>query len=248
MVVAKQKADEKLTADEWAKKWEELQEQKIAEPYKKTMTQKEYEAMQRRQAIAKGLLDTGKQVLGGIAGRLGSGLGNTVKWAAGPHPVLNEAAKRLSENYDEAVGTPAYGSMIRETLYGNPNGPLVVRPSAAGGVYSQYNPQELATLQGLYASLLGGAPNGGVATPGGAPTGNVLPPGMTIGMGGAPMYGNEKQVVFLFDNRNDTITETLGEFDTVEQAKAEVQKLRGQGLPAFYAAKNYTLESKRLKA
>lgn len=47
-----------------------------------------------------------------------------------------------------------------------------------------------------------------------------------------------KYEVFLFNVKEDTRSETLGEYETKEDARKEVKKLRKDGLPAFWRKKN----------
>ena len=64
----------------------------------------------------------------------------------------------------------------------------------------------------------------------------------------SPISQPRSVVVFLFDNKDNTISETLGEFDTAQEAEREVSELRKQGLPAFYATKGEYISRARLKA
>jgi len=61
---------------------------------------------------------------------------------------------------------------------------------------------------------------------------------------------NEPQTVFLYDDKTGSISEILGEFDTIQEAEAEVKKLREQGLPAYYATRGVYINkvNERLKA
>lgn len=49
----------------------------------------------------------------------------------------------------------------------------------------------------------------------------------------------QSQVVFLFNMKENIISELLGTYDDSESAIKEVEKLRKQGLPAFYASEGY---------
>lgn len=51
-----------------------------------------------------------------------------------------------------------------------------------------------------------------------------------------------KQVVFLFNKRENEVSEVLGVFDKISEAKKEVDKLRKKKLPAFYSSQGYYLE------
>jgi len=55
------------------------------------------------------------------------------------------------------------------------------------------------------------------------------------------------QTVFLLDDKTGAVSTILNEFPNVQEAEAEVNKLRSQGLPAYYAAKGY-IDNLRLKA
>lgn len=223
MADTKAKPGETHTAEEWAKKWMALNGTRMPE---KRISREEYEKMMRNQAIAKGLINIGKKTLGSIAGTV----------ATGGKKFLTELGDRLAENADEAVGSPIFGGGVRDAIFG----PQQPRPTPQYAVQManplQYTPEELALIQSITQGNTG---VGGVSVPGTA--------GYSMGAGG---YGAmpEKQVVFLFDSRNDTITEVLGEFNTVPEAAAETEKLRGQGLPAFYATKSFYLEKQRLKS
>lgn len=58
------------------------------------------------------------------------------------------------------------------------------------------------------------------------------------------MENTQKQVIFLFNRRDNTISEPFGDFDNVEDATREVKKLREKGLPAFFASEKYYRETK----
>jgi len=58
---------------------------------------------------------------------------------------------------------------------------------------------------------------------------------------------NGPQTVFLLDDKTGTVSTILNEFPNAQEAEAEVNKLRSQGLPAYYAAKGY-IDNLRLKA
>lgn len=47
----------------------------------------------------------------------------------------------------------------------------------------------------------------------------------------------QKYVVFMFNPKDNVISESLGEYDTAEEAIKEVYNLRKQDLPAHYCAK-----------
>jgi len=58
---------------------------------------------------------------------------------------------------------------------------------------------------------------------------------------------NGPQTVFLLDDKTGAVSTILNEFPNAQEAEAEVNKLRSQGLPAYYAAKGY-IDNLRLKA
>jgi len=62
-----------------------------------------------------------------------------------------------------------------------------------------------------------------------------------------PTPNNSPQTVFLYDDKTDSVSTILNEFPSAQEAEAEVNKLRNQGLPAYYAAKGY-IDNLRLKA
>jgi len=62
-----------------------------------------------------------------------------------------------------------------------------------------------------------------------------------------PTSNNSPQTVFLYDDKTGSVSTILNEFPNAQEAEAEVNKLRSQGLPAYYAAKGY-IDNLRLKA
>jgi len=58
---------------------------------------------------------------------------------------------------------------------------------------------------------------------------------------------NGPQIVFLLDDKTGAVSTILNEFPNAQEAEAEVNKLRNQGLPAYYATKGY-INNLRLKA
>ncbi len=50
---------------------------------------------------------------------------------------------------------------------------------------------------------------------------------------------NDEQVVFLFNKSKDECGEILKTINGAEEAKSEVDRLRQQGLPAYYSSKHY---------
>ena len=62
-----------------------------------------------------------------------------------------------------------------------------------------------------------------------------------------PTSNNSPQTVFLYDDKTGSVSTILNEFPNAQEAEAEVNKLRNQGLPAYYAAKGY-IDNLRLKA
>lgn len=221
--------EEKRTAQEWMRKLGNQVPQR-------QLSKEEYAAMIKKQQMIKGLLSTGKNILGGISSRVGAGLGTVAK--AIP-PALGALEQRMVENYDEAVGHPAFGNAIRETLYGRQTVP---------NPYSIPNPYGYETG---YSGALFEGPNGELLNASGEII--QMPPSYYHGAPPQESYGaggglGDKQVVFFFDARDDTVSEVLGEFDTIPEAQAEVDKLRKQGLPAFYGAKGFYGNKNRLKA
>jgi len=62
-----------------------------------------------------------------------------------------------------------------------------------------------------------------------------------------PTPNNGPQTVFLLDDKTGSVSAILNEFPNAQEAEAEVNKLRSQGLPAYYTAKGY-IDNLRLKA
>lgn len=213
--------DEKHTAKEWLKKLG-------GNPLSEKLSREQYLKMLQRQNTIKNLLNTGKNILTGIRRNL--------------RPALHELGNRLQQNYDAAVGKPMYGEGIRNMLgYGERPAPGATNPRYYGYppmAEPQY-PREIYTIP---PELLFGA------APPVTPLMPPLPP-MLIPPPPVPQANpNEMQVVFLFDDKNDTISEVMSEFHTVPEAEAETAKLRKQGLPAFYAAKGEYINRTRLRA
>lgn len=254
--------EEKHTINEWIKKLG-------SEPQARQLTKEQYEAMIKRQAIAKNLVSAGKNILGGIARRVAT---------TGPE-LLGKLGQRLAENYDEAVGNPAFGTGIRELL-GYPQLAVQGMPGMQGMPPEQaaLMQRRQAVRQGLspdqvgyidYLEAQGMPPEAAKAelialqqaeqieqqkmaqmTPEqqAAYVQQKAQGGYGYGPAQWQVPPEEKQVVFFFDTKDNTISEVLGEFDTVPEAETEVGKLRKQGLPAFFAAKGYYLNKARLKA
>ncbi|MEM0148427.1 MAG: hypothetical protein QXN16_00565 [Candidatus Micrarchaeaceae archaeon] len=262
------------TAEEWKKKLGDNLAQLATEP---KMTKEEYIKMLKKQETAKELLTAGKNILGGIAQRVGSagkkflvGLGN-----------------RLATNYNTAVGTPVFGTTIRELLGANQNSTFPMQnPYAVQNPYQRYvqnpyavqNPyqrylQNPYAVQNSYATQNLGpqypkeiysiTPEIFMAAqnpqqpvpPQPTPSPSAAPQPMSFAV---PAAGNqiqapvaEPQVVFFFDKASNTISEILNEFSNIPSAEAEVARLRKQGLPAFYATKGdfvNMINSNRMKA
>jgi hypothetical protein len=216
------------------------------------LTKEEYEKMlknQQRLEKIKGVLNEGKSTLGNILHNI--------------RPVLGDIEKRLVENYDSAVGTPSFGSGIREALgYTRPPAPVMRRPMMPlqnpyaiypygaplmrGG--PQYPNELLTASQDLLARALGAG---------------MQPQALNVAVGvqqpQQPLFTTQQpvavvapqpspQVVFLFDAKTDQVSEIMNEYPTAQEAEMEAAKLQKQGLPAFYAPKGEYVNKARVKA
>jgi hypothetical protein len=202
----------------------------------------EYDAAMKRQQLLNQLLTAGKNIFGGIASRVATGLPKVANASA---RFLGALGQRLAENYDEAVGHPMFGASIRDILYG-PQQPIPQASPYPGNAYFGYGPQNF--YLGPNGEIIG--PNGEILQTAPYPSANSSVVGLVpnSGVTGNAIAESGKQVVFIFDADNDTITGVLSEFNTVQEAQAEVEKLRKQGIPAFYGAKGVYENKVRLKA
>ncbi|MEM4097246.1 MAG: hypothetical protein QXS81_00985 [Candidatus Micrarchaeaceae archaeon] len=256
------------TAEEWKKK---LGTNPLQSDTGQKMTKEEYLKMLKKQETAKELLTAGKNILSGIAQRVGSagkkflvGLGN-----------------RLAANYNTAVGNPIFGTTIREILGTNklvlPSFPIqnpyvaqnpyqryIQNPYVAQNPYLRYGqqnpymlnfgPQYPREIYSITPETFMAMHN--IQQPASqSTTMNLQPTNLTA----APVTASnqiqapvaEPQVVFLLDKTNNTVSEILNEFSSIPAAEAEVARLRKQGLPAFYATKGdfvNTINNNRLRA
>jgi len=250
---------EKHTLEEWEKK---LGKEKL-----KKLTKKEYEKILKRQKTREtitNLLKTGKNILQGI----GQTVSNTLYKAAN-----NPLANNFRENYVNTYQGSPLASTIKNALGWEP------RPTAqVTGYYDQFGryinrtgqnvspwqqqywqypqsaiqqnqyqyqgpqyPQELFKFQEM------NAPSEQSSS-----TAQSQPTSQPIASSPAQPTAspNEPQAVFLYDDKTNTVSEILAEFNTVQEAEAEVKKLRGQGLPAYYATRGVYINkaNERLKA
>jgi len=251
---------EKHTLEEWEKK---LSKEKL-----KKLTKKEYEKMLKRQKTQEtitNLLKNGKNILQGI----GQTVSNTLYKVAN-NPLADNFRKNYVDNYP---GSP-FASIIKKAIGWEP------RPTAqVTGYYDQFGryinrtgqyvspwqqqywqypqsatqqnqyqyqgpqyPQELFKFQEINVPSEQSASSTAQSQPTSQP---VASP--TAQPTASP---NEPQAVFLYDDKTNTISEILAEFNTVQEAEAEVKKLRGQGLPAYYATRGVYANKvgERLKA
>lgn len=51
-----------------------------------------------------------------------------------------------------------------------------------------------------------------------------------------------KYVVFMFNTKDNAVSEILSEHDNITDAVKEVCNLRKQGIPAYYSSKGYYIE------
>ncbi len=224
------------------------------------LTKEEYEKIlknKERLEKIKNLLTEGKGFLSNIAKNAGS--------------VASKVVQRMVENYDSAIGTPRYGTSIREVLgYADKLNPVKQLPYQ----YTQYRnmgspytynvpfingpqyPRELFNVNpSVLNNALGIQKETAILRPPiiTSPSLQMIPqplqvtPPPQVTPISIPMT-NEPQVVFLFDDKTDTISEVMNEFPTVQQAELEASKLRKQGLPAFYASKGEYVNRVRVKA
>ena len=203
------------------------------------ISKEEYEKILKRQQQLekiKGLLAAGKNTLGSIV--------KTVS------PIASKVADRLQANYDTAIGQPRFGASIREAL-GYNQSPLRPSPQPRP-VYpfiSQYGsgipfvtgPQYPRELFSVSPNLLNVV----------KPMPQMPPPQMQVPTVQQTMQTptTNSQVVFLYNDKDDKVTEVMSEYQTVQEAEAETARLRKQGLPAFYATKGeYINNGAKLKA
>ena len=240
---------EKHTLEEWEKKLG-----------KEKLTKKEYEKMLKRQKTQEtitNLLKTGKNILQGV----GRTVSNTLYKVAN-NPLTDNFRKNYMDTYQ---GSPL-ASTIKNALGWEP------RPTAqVTGYYDQFGRyinrtgQYVSPWQQQYWQYPQGATqqnqyqgpqypqelfrfqstNAPSEQPASSPIVQSQP---TVSQPTASP--NEPQAVFLYDDKTNTVSEILAEFNTVQEAEAEVKKLRGQGLPAYYATRGvYTNKiGERLKA
>jgi len=240
---------EKHTLKEWKKKL----------GTEKKFTKEEYEKILKRQNTVNGLLKTGKNILQGIGQNVSSvgqsvvkgvnALGKAVYTVAN-NPLADNFRKNYMDTYQgspfasnikNAIGlgprptAPVTGYYDQFGRYINRTGQYVSPWQYPQGVtpqnqYSQAGPQypqELFKFQGTNV-------------PSEQPAMSTIQPHPITSQPTASQptaSPNEPQDVFLFDDRTNTVSEILGEFNTVQEAEAEVKKLRGQGLPAYYATR-----------
>ncbi len=228
--------EEKHTYDDWKKRQDVNK-----------LTREEYEKIRKRQEQlekAKNLISSGKKTLGNIIRDV--------------TPIASKIADRLRANYDTAIGQPRFGTSIRDMLGFNPTplNPATARPLYPGvNPYSaQYQfavpfvntgpqyPRELFAITPDVMNAMRAMANPNTRI-------NVVQPGQPQAVQ-MPLINavpaqpqqtmqtptSDSQVVFLYDDKNNRVSEVMNEYPTEQQAALEVAKLRKQGLPAFYAA------------
>ena len=204
------------------------------------LSKEEYEkklrAQQKLEEI-KSLLSEGKNTLG-----------NIVKTVS---PIASKIATRLRENYDTAVGEPRFGRNIREALGFNtgPLNPRGIAPSPSP--YTFQNGYNVPFLTGpQYPREVFTIPSPAAAVPFPPQPQPQQPAAQAPAAAqGTQAPTSSSQVVFLYDDKDDKITEIMSEYPTAQEAEVEVARLRKQGLPAFYAAKGeYINNGAKLKS
>jgi len=244
---------EKHTLKEWKKKLG-------TKGTEKKFTKKEYEKILKRQNTVNNLLNTGKNILQGIGqnvSNVGQAVGKGINalgkavYTVANNPLADNFRRNYMDNYQ---GSP-FASIIKNAIGWEP------RPTAkVTGYYDQFGryinrtgqyvspwqyPQS-TTPQNQYSQAGPQYPQElfkfqGTNAPSGQPAMSTIqsqPTATSPPTASQPTASpNEPQAVFLFDDKTDTVSEILGEFNTVQEAEAEVKKLRGQGLPAYYATR-----------
>ena len=239
------------TLEEW---------QQLLGPTRK-ITKEEYEkTLKRKEQMdkIKGLLTAGKKSLGNII--------ENVK------PIANELADRLQANYDTAIGQPRFGVSIRDALGFEPNQPLNNPQMNTGYPAYQTNGYGIPFLDGIngyensipnvnglnmqsslqYPKEIFTLPDNlnNHSMENQMQQGSIQPstqiPNTYSSNTNEP--SNNDQVVFLYGNKDDKVTEVISEYPSAQEAQAEVEKLKKQGLPAFYGPKGDYIYNARVKA
>lgn len=203
------------------------------------VSKEEYEKILKKQQQLekiKGLLAAGKNTLGSIAKTVG--------------PIASKVADRLQANYDTAIGQPRFGASIREALGYNqsplrpPQQPRPVYPfisqygSGIPFITGPQYPRELFSVSPNLLNVVKPMPQ--------MPPSQVQVPTVQQTM---QTPTTNSQVVFLYNDKDDKVTEVMSEYQTVQEAEAETARLRKQGLPAFYGTKGeYINNGAKLKA